>query len=173
MRDHYDALIVGAGHGGANAALALRQRKFTGSIALVSDESSLPYERPPLSKDYLSGKRGFEQILLRSLPVWESHGIDLLLGERAVEVNAQAHALTLESRRTLTYGNLVWAAGDGRDGFPVPAMIWRVFMRSEPEKMLIASGRKSDPRRESPSSGRVTSASKLPRVSPRWASRCA
>jgi 3-phenylpropionate/trans-cinnamate dioxygenase ferredoxin reductase component len=111
LRDHYDALIVGAGHGGANAALALRQRKFTGSIALVSDESSLPYERPPLSKDYLTGKRGFEQILLRSQPVWESHGIDLLLGERAVEVNAQAHALTLESRRTLTYGNLIWAAG--------------------------------------------------------------
>jgi 3-phenylpropionate/trans-cinnamate dioxygenase ferredoxin reductase subunit len=51
---HYDVLIIGAGHGGAQAATALRQMGFVGSIAVFGEEPDLPYERPPLSKDYLS-----------------------------------------------------------------------------------------------------------------------
>ena len=62
---HYDVLIVGAGHGGAQAAIALRQQKFEGSIAIVGDEPELPYERPPLSKDYLAGAKEFERLLIR------------------------------------------------------------------------------------------------------------
>lgn len=53
----YDVLIVGAGHAGAQAAIALRQAKFEGTIAIVGDEPELPYERPPLSKDYLAGEK--------------------------------------------------------------------------------------------------------------------
>jgi 3-phenylpropionate/trans-cinnamate dioxygenase ferredoxin reductase subunit len=51
---HFDVVIVGASHAGAQTAIMLRQLKFTGTIALVGDEASLPYERPPLSKDYLA-----------------------------------------------------------------------------------------------------------------------
>ncbi|MGJ3625910.1 FAD-dependent oxidoreductase [Sphingomonas sp. MMS24-JH45] len=61
----YDVLIVGGGHAGAQAAIALRQQKFAGSIAIVSSEPELPYERPPLSKEYLSGDKPFERILLQ------------------------------------------------------------------------------------------------------------
>ena len=61
----YDVLIVGGGHGGAQAAIALRQAKFEGSIAIVSAEKEYPYERPPLSKDYLAGEKTFERIMIR------------------------------------------------------------------------------------------------------------
>ena len=50
----YDVVIVGGGHAGAQAAIALRQRKFTGTIAIIGDEIYPPYERPPLSKEYLA-----------------------------------------------------------------------------------------------------------------------
>ena len=50
----YDCIIVGAGHAGAQAAIGLRQTGFAGSIALVGAEPDLPYDRPSLSKDYLS-----------------------------------------------------------------------------------------------------------------------
>ena len=58
----YDVLIVGAGHGGAQAAIALRQAGFTGTVAMVTEEADLPYERPPLSKEYLAGDKPFERI---------------------------------------------------------------------------------------------------------------
>ncbi|MEO2040070.1 MAG: FAD-dependent oxidoreductase [Martelella sp.] len=51
-----DVIIVGSGHGGAQAAIALRQNGFEGSVLMVSRDSELPYERPPLSKEYLSGE---------------------------------------------------------------------------------------------------------------------
>jgi len=53
--DAADVLIVGTGHGGAQAAVALRQQKFTGAVALVGAEPDLPYERPPLSKQLEPG----------------------------------------------------------------------------------------------------------------------
>lgn len=62
---HADVVIVGAGHGGAQAALALRKNKFPGSILMIGEEPELPYERPPLSKDYLAGEKSFERILIR------------------------------------------------------------------------------------------------------------
>ena len=65
MRDRHDVLIVGSGHGGAQAAIALRQGGFSGSIAIAGAEAELPYERPPLSKDYLAGEKPFERLLIR------------------------------------------------------------------------------------------------------------
>ena len=68
---HYDILIVGGGHGGAQAAIALRQAKYEGSIGIVNAEPEYPYERPPLSKDYFAGEKAFERIMIRA-PRW--HG---------------------------------------------------------------------------------------------------
>lgn len=61
----YDVLIVGAGHAGAQAAVVLRQQGYEGTVAIVGDEPEIPYERPPLSKDYLAGEKAFERILIR------------------------------------------------------------------------------------------------------------
>lgn len=108
---HYDVVIVGAGHGGAQAAIALRQRKFAGSIAIVGDEPDLPYERPPLSKEYLAREKPFERILIRPPAFWEERQVAMLLCRRVVAVDAPAHRLTLADGSTIGYGQLVWAAG--------------------------------------------------------------
>jgi 3-phenylpropionate/trans-cinnamate dioxygenase ferredoxin reductase subunit len=110
-KPHYDVLIVGTGHGGANAAIALRQQKFTGSIGMVGDEVHLPYERPPLSKDYLSGKKAFERMLLRPEAFWAANAVDIQLGRRVVQVDPAGHRVFRSDGSTIDYGQLVWAAG--------------------------------------------------------------
>ncbi len=107
----YDVLIVGAGHGGAQAAIALRQRGFTGSIAVVGEEPEIPYERPPLSKDYLAGDKEFERILIRPASFWVERDVAMLTGQRVVTVDPAAHSVTTEAGETIGYGNLIWAAG--------------------------------------------------------------
>jgi 3-phenylpropionate/trans-cinnamate dioxygenase ferredoxin reductase subunit len=107
----YDVLIVGSGHGGAQAAIALRQQGFTGSIAMVGAEPDPPYERPPLSKDYLAGEKEFERILIRPPSFWEERGVALLLGRTVVEVDPEAREVRCAARSALRYGKLIWAAG--------------------------------------------------------------
>jgi 3-phenylpropionate/trans-cinnamate dioxygenase ferredoxin reductase subunit len=109
--DHADICIVGAGHGGAQAAIALRQKGFEGSIALVTRELDPPYERPPLSKEYLAGEKGFERIMIRPEAFWADKGIDLQRGRTVTKVDPQAHSLTFADDSALSYGKLIWAAG--------------------------------------------------------------
>ena len=107
----YDIVIVGGGHAGAQAAIALRQNKFEGTIAIVGDEPELPYERPPLSKDYLSGEKAFERILIRPAAFWQERNITMLPGKRVVRVEAQAHRIETEAGEAIGYGHLIWATG--------------------------------------------------------------
>ena len=107
----FDVLIVGGGHGGAYAAMALRRFGFEGSVGIVSREPDPPYERPPLSKDYLAGERDYERLLIRPAGFWPEHRIDLLLCEEAVAIDAPAHRLDLAGGRSLGYGSLIWSAG--------------------------------------------------------------
>ena len=109
--ERHDVLIVGAGHGGAQAAIALRQRKFEGSIALLGAEAELPYERPPLSKDYLAGEKPFERLLIRPAAFWEQRTVTMLPGRRVMAVDPQAHMVRTEDGATIGYGALIWAAG--------------------------------------------------------------
>jgi len=109
--DRYDVLIVGAGHAGSQAAIALRQRGFDGTIALLGDEPSLPYERPPLSKEYLAGDKPFERILLRPASFWDDRRITLLPGQTVVEVDPDAHTVTTAEGAAVGYGTLIWATG--------------------------------------------------------------
>jgi len=111
MADHYDVVIVGAGHGGAQAAIALRQAKFEGTIAMIGDEPELPYERPPLSKEYFSGEKTFDRITIRPAAFWDERRIAMLLSRRVATVDADAHSLTLEDGSTIGYGKLIWATG--------------------------------------------------------------
>ncbi len=107
----FDALIVGAGHGGAQAAVALRMNGFEGSIGLLGDETELPYERPPLSKDYLAGEKEFERIQLRPAAFWADKSVTLVQGHRVMAVDAAAHHVTLGNGDVVGYGKLIWAAG--------------------------------------------------------------
>ena len=107
----YDVVIVGAGHAGAQAAITLRQGKFAGTLAVVGEEPDLPYERPPLSKEYLAGDRPFERLLLRPPAFWQERDIAMHPGTCVVSVDPIAHTLETATGETIGYGTLVWAAG--------------------------------------------------------------
>ncbi len=109
---HFDVAIIGTGHGGAQAAIQLRQLGFAGSIGLIGRECDTPYERPPLSKDYLAGEKSFERIQIRPRSFWEERGIALVTGHEVTEVDPEARRLNGE----IGYGRLIWAAG----GVPKP-----------------------------------------------------
>jgi 3-phenylpropionate/trans-cinnamate dioxygenase ferredoxin reductase subunit len=111
MVDKVDVLIVGAGHGGAQAAIALRQQKFEGTITIVGDEPEIPYERPPLSKEYLSQEKGFDRILIRPRAFYDERNISFILGGRVTSLDAGAHQATLADGSVIQYGKLIWAAG--------------------------------------------------------------
>lgn len=109
--NHYDVLIVGAGHAGAQAAISLRQNKFEGSIAIIGDEPDLPYERPPLSKDYLQGEKTFDRITIRPADFWANKGVDMVLGSRVMGVDPKDKVVVTERKETYGYGKLIWATG--------------------------------------------------------------
>jgi 3-phenylpropionate/trans-cinnamate dioxygenase ferredoxin reductase component len=111
MSEYFDVLIVGAGHGGAQTAISLRSAGFAGSIGIIGDEPEFPYERPPLSKEYLSGEKAFERIMIRPESYWAEKQVTFVLGQRVTAVSPDAHAVTLADGSTLGYGQLVWAAG--------------------------------------------------------------
>jgi 3-phenylpropionate/trans-cinnamate dioxygenase ferredoxin reductase subunit len=111
MTEAFNVVIVGAGHGGTAAAIALRQQGFSGSIAIVGDDAEFPYERPPLSKDYLSNEKPFERMLIRQPAFWEERGITLRLGLRVCAVDAVKRVLSTVSGEAVAYQVLIWAAG--------------------------------------------------------------
>ena len=111
MLETFDVLIVGAGHGGAQTAIALRSNGFAGSVALVGDEPELPYERPPLSKEYLSGEKPFERIQIRPAAYWAEKEVTLIVGQRVVALAPADHTVTLADGTCRGYRHLVWAAG--------------------------------------------------------------
>jgi len=102
--EQYDVVIVGAGHGGTQAAITLRQAGFGGSIALLSEETELPYERPPLSKDYLAGTKSSDRILIRPARFWPEKSIDLILATRAVRVDPDTKIIHCSDGRAIGYG---------------------------------------------------------------------
>lgn len=106
-----DVIIVGSGHGGAQVAIALRQNGFEGSVLMVSQDRELPYERPPLSKEYLSGEKPFERILIRPAQFWSDKDIELRLGMRVVAIDPANHEVVLGNGVSIGYGKLIWAAG--------------------------------------------------------------
>lgn len=107
----YDVLIVGAGHGGAQAAIALRAAGFDGTVGLLGDEADAPYERPPLSKDYLAGDKPFERLLIRPLAFWNERAVALLAGHHVFAVDAEARTVRTTDGLEFGYGTLVWATG--------------------------------------------------------------
>jgi len=106
-----DVVIVGAGHGGAQAAIALRQNGFAGSVRVIGREPELPYERPPLSKEYLARDKTFDRIMIRPASFWADKAIDFSLGSEVVAVDAAAHTVTTDSGDVIGYGSLIWATG--------------------------------------------------------------
>jgi 3-phenylpropionate/trans-cinnamate dioxygenase ferredoxin reductase subunit len=106
-----DVVIVGAGHGGAQCAIALRQAGFEGGIAVIGREPEYPYERPPLSKEYFAREKTFDRLYIRPPTFWADKDVTFHLGKEVTAVDPSAHALTLNDGTTFGYGKLVWATG--------------------------------------------------------------
>ncbi|MDF8333253.1 NAD(P)/FAD-dependent oxidoreductase [Novosphingobium cyanobacteriorum] len=109
--DRADVVIVGAGHGGAQAAIALRQNGFEGSIVVIGREPELPYERPPLSKEYLARDKTFDRILIRPAQFWQDKQVTMRLGTEVTAIDPAAKVATLSDGKTIEYGSMIWAAG--------------------------------------------------------------
>ena len=136
----YDVVIVGGGHGGAQAAIALRQRGFGGTIAIVRDEPDMPYERPPLSKEYLSRKKGFDRILIRPASFWAERDVAMLLGRHVESVDPDGQTVITHRGEHIGYGRLIWAAGGvprrlGCDGHDL-AGVHAVRTRADADRIL-------------------------------------
>ncbi|WP_088309818.1 NAD(P)/FAD-dependent oxidoreductase [Novosphingobium sp. B 225] len=108
---HYDVVIVGAGQGGGAAAIQLRQQGFTGSVGVIGRETEPPYERPPLSKEYMLGEKTFDRLLVRPREFWATKDIDMVLGVEVTALDPKAQSVTLSDGRTCTYGDVIWATG--------------------------------------------------------------
>lgn len=118
--DRADIVIVGTGHGGAQAAIALRQKGHEGTILMVGRDNVPPYERPPLSKEYLAGDKTFERIMIRPEKFWADKDIQLCLGCGVSEIDWMRHAITLSDGHQITYRKLIWAGGGDPRRLGVP-----------------------------------------------------
>lgn len=116
----YDVVIAGAGQAGAQLAASLRMGGYEGSIAIIGEEPDAPYERPPLSKEYLAGEKDAARLLLRPLDFWAARHVDLILGTCITAVDPTAHSVTTDTGATFAYRHLVWATGGHPRKLPVP-----------------------------------------------------
>lgn len=113
-------VIIGAGHGGGEAAIQLHKAGFEGKIILIGEEPYQPYERPPLSKDLLSGDMALERLFLRPDGYYAEHGIEILTGTRVSAIERAARQVRLENGEALSYDWLVIATGARVRRLPLP-----------------------------------------------------
>jgi len=126
--DRADIVIVGTGHGGAQAAIALRQQGHEDRIVMVGRDNVPPYERPPLSKEYLAGDKPFERIMIRPEKFWTDKNIEMKLGQGVSEIDWLAHEITFSDGSKLGYRKLIWAGGGDPRRLACPgANLQRVF----------------------------------------------
>ena len=115
-------VIVGASLAGATAAATLREHGFDGDITLIGAEPQPPYERPPLSKQYLRGETPFEKALVRPPTYYDEHRIETLFGVRATRVEPDERTVHLETGRRLRYDKLLIATGVRNRRPPIPGL---------------------------------------------------
>ncbi len=113
-------LIVGAGQAAIQAIDTLRRKGFAGQLTLVGEESWLPYQRPPLSKKFLSGGMEREKLLIRPQTFYQERQVETHLGRRAIEIDRGANSVRLDDGSVIGYDTLLLATGSGPRHIPVP-----------------------------------------------------
>ena len=113
-------VIIGASHAAAQASVSLRQGGYEGKITVIGDEPDLPYHRPPLSKDFLSGNKALDDILIRPASGYEAANIEMKLGLRVEAVDRTAKTIVTDAGETLSYDKLVLTTGARIRRLPVP-----------------------------------------------------
>jgi len=113
-------LVIGASHAAAQAVDSLRREGHRGRLVLVGDEPHLPYQRPPLSKKYLSGEFERDRLWIRPAAYYEQQRVEFLPGRRAVRIDRAAHRVELDDGSALAYGRLLLATGGRARPMTVP-----------------------------------------------------
>jgi 3-phenylpropionate/trans-cinnamate dioxygenase ferredoxin reductase subunit len=133
-----NVVILGAGHAGGVTALTLRELGFGGAITLVGDEAEPPYERPSLSKAFLSGKDA-DPVRLATPERWEALNVSLRLGVSAEAIDRAAQIVNLADGGALSYDKLVLAVGGAPRALPFAAHPRLLALRTTDDARAIAA----------------------------------
>ena len=118
--DTYKYIIVGGGLTGGRACQGIRRVDKSGTVALIAAERHVPYERPALSKGYLTGKESLDHLYVKEEAYYAQNQIDLLQGVRVTGIDRAAHSVTLDDGRALGYEKLLLATGGHAWRLPIP-----------------------------------------------------
>jgi 3-phenylpropionate/trans-cinnamate dioxygenase ferredoxin reductase component len=113
-------VIAGASLAGAKAAQELREHGFDGRVVLIGTEPERPYERPPLTKDYLRGESEREKAYVHAADYYEQHEIELLIGTTVTAIDPDGSTVKLDGGRELSYDRLLLTTGSEPRPIPVP-----------------------------------------------------
>lgn len=113
-------VIVGASLAGGSAAVTLREEGFDGRVVLVGAEPEPPYERPPLSKEYLRGEAAFEKALVRPAEWYAANDVETRFGSRATAIDPAARAVELAGGERIAYDKVLVATGGRNRRLAVP-----------------------------------------------------
>ncbi|GAB2459799.1 NAD(P)/FAD-dependent oxidoreductase [Jatrophihabitans fulvus] len=139
-------VIVGGGLAGAKTAEGLRDEGFDGPIVLLAAEADVPYERPPLSKEFLVGKSGLDDTAVQTREWYAEHDVDLRLGAEAVAVRTDTGEVELADGNRVGYDRLVLATGSDPVVLGVPggdsALRLRTRADAEAVKATFGEGKR-------------------------------
>ncbi|MGI5837839.1 MAG: NAD(P)/FAD-dependent oxidoreductase [Chloroflexota bacterium] len=116
----YQYLIVGGGIAGGRAIDGIRKLDQKGTVALVTRDAHPPYQKPPLSKGYLVGTEGLDQLYLKDVVYYEQNQVDLFIGSAAIHLDRVAHTVTLNNGEAISYKKLLLATGAIPFRLPLP-----------------------------------------------------
>jgi NADPH-dependent 2,4-dienoyl-CoA reductase/sulfur reductase-like enzyme len=120
MARHADFLLVGGGLASATAAETLRAEGAEGTILILSAENVLPYQRPPLSTEFLLGTQTKEQLLILNESCYQEQAVDIMLGVRAAAVDPKGQTVQTDRGEVIHYGKLLIATGAACNQLDVP-----------------------------------------------------
>jgi len=104
-------IIIGAGHAGGMTASFLRKKKYNGEVILIGQENNYPYQRPPLSKDFLTKPIEDKNLYLKSSEYYKRNSIDVLKGVEVTEIDRENKILKLDNGKNLNFEKVVLATG--------------------------------------------------------------
>jgi 3-phenylpropionate/trans-cinnamate dioxygenase ferredoxin reductase subunit len=115
-----DVVIVGAGQAAAQLVLSLRQGGFSGAINMIGDEPYAPYQRPPLSKKFLTERPAADTLFFRPEKFWADQGVTLHFGTSVAAIDRAGRRVALKDGRSIEYGTLLIATGTRARPLPIP-----------------------------------------------------
>ena len=113
-------VIAGAGHAAGQTAASLRQEGFEGDIIIIGDEPYIPYQRPPLSKQFLSGEQGIERVYLRPEKFYQDKNVTVKVNTRVESIDTNAQTVTTDKGETIAYEQLLIATGSRPRKLSIP-----------------------------------------------------